>query len=168
MLLPTKASGLPRNSATSIWSSDTLGGCTDLAMRLSESPGRTWYLSPAAAAVAAAGAAGGAATALGAGAGASGRGAARRSGLGAGAATAGGGAAWATRGVGCIGAGGGTGAAEMAGATLGAGAAAMLRGVPGGSSSIVYSRTRRPLAQFISRITSTKGSTTARSLVTRR
>ncbi len=62
---------------------------------------------------------------------------------------------------------GAAGAAEITGAT-GAGAAAMLRATVGGSSSNVYSRTRRPLDQLISRITSTKGSSTARSLVTRR
>ena len=56
----------------------------------------------------------------------------------------------------------------MAGATgAGAGAAAV-RVLLGGSSSKVYSRTRRPLDQVISRMTSTNGSCTTRSLVRRR
>jgi hypothetical protein len=59
------------------------------------------------------------------------------------------------------------GAAAITGAT---GAVACTGGaarLPGGSNSKVNSRTRRPLVEFISRITSMKGSCTARSLVTR-
>ena len=59
----------------------------------------------------------------------------------------------------------GAGAGAMTGAA--AGAAACARACAGGSNSSVYSRTRRPVAQLTSRITSTKGSSTARSLVTR-
>src|SRR6476659_8918523 len=45
MLLLMKACGLVRNSATSIWSSETPGRCVFDAMRDSESPGRTRYSS---------------------------------------------------------------------------------------------------------------------------
>ena len=64
-------------------------------------------------------------------------------------------------------AGAGAGAAEITG-DAGAGAGVTAVRVDGGSSSIVYSRTRRPLAQVNSRMTSTKGSCTTRSLDTRR
>src|SRR5512134_534787 len=62
----------------------------------------------------------------------------------------------------------GCGAAEICGA---AGACAIAGGATrdcGGSSSNVYSRTKRPDDHVSSRITSTNGSCTARSLVTRR
>ncbi len=61
------------------------------------------------------------------------------------------------------------GAAEMTGAVvvpLGAWVAGA-RCAAGGSNSRVYSRTRRPVAQEISRMTSTKGSWTPRSLTRR-
>ena len=70
----------------------------------------------------------------------------------------------------------GAGAADGAGlavttgaavAATGAGAAA-LAVLVGGSSSKVYSRTSRPVDQVISRITSTNGSCTGRSLVRRK
>src|SRR5688572_16759798 len=60
------------------------------------------------------------------------------------------------------------GAGEICGA---AGACAIAGGATrdcGGSSNSVYSRTKRPEDQVSSRITSTNGSCTARSLVTRR
>ncbi len=55
-------------------------------------------------------------------------------------------------------------AGGAAGAGSGAGAAASAR-FDGGSNSSVYSRTSLPLVQVSSRITSTNGSCTARSLV---
>src|SRR4051812_372567 len=45
MLLSMNACGLPRNSETSIWSSDTPERCVREATRDSVSPGRTWYSS---------------------------------------------------------------------------------------------------------------------------
>ena len=154
MLSPMNASGLPRNSETSIWSSDTPLRSVREAMALSESPRRTRYSSPDAWTVlAAAGAGTGAADLAGTGAGAVARG------------------AGAVRGAAATGAGAGArvagaGAAEATGAVVGEGAAATR--VLGGSNSIVYSRTKRPDDQVASTITSTKGSSTARSLVTRR
>jgi hypothetical protein len=62
------------------------------------------------------------------------------------------------------GAGDGSGAGAITGAV--AGGAASARAL-GGSNSIVYSRTSRPLDQVASTITSTNGSSTARSLLTR-
>ena len=59
-------------------------------------------------------------------------------------------------------------AADKAGAVVGAGAGAAARALDGGSNSKVYSRTNRPVGQLISRITSTNGSCTPRSLVKRR
>ncbi|MFN9746708.1 MAG: hypothetical protein ACK57B_13795 [Betaproteobacteria bacterium] len=56
------------------------------------------------------------------------------------------------------------GAGDTTGAVSAAGAAAGR--ACGGSNSIVYSRTSRPLAQVASTIRSTKGSSTARSLRT--
>ena len=141
MLSPMKACGLPRNSDTSIWSSEMPGCWVRPAMRLSESPGRTRYCEPSSAGAVAAGRGKALAVARGGGAG-------RVTGAGAAA----------------LGAGAAAGAAAITGAVAGAGAAATL----GGSNSIVYSRTRRPLDQLASTITSTKGSNTARVLVTRR
>src|ERR1019366_738663 len=60
------------------------------------------------------------------------------------------------------------GAAEMAGkVVVPAGGGAAARIAAGGSKSKGYSRTSRPVAQEISRITSTKGSCTPRSLTSR-
>ena len=63
-----------------------------------------------------------------------------------------------------------TGIACAAGALAGAtaavtGAGGAARAVVGGSNSIVYSRTRRPVGQLSSRMTSMNGSCTPRSLV---
>ena len=150
MFSPAKACGLARNSDTSIWSSETPGRWMRPAMRDRESPGRTRMSSPPAAAAGAAVA--GAAT-RGAGS-VTGR-AARGEGAGTGVAAAGGAGKAAST----------LGAGEITGAAAG-GAAGVARAV-GGSNSIVYSRTSRPLDQVASTITSTKGSSTARSLVTR-
>ena len=162
-----KAFGLLRNSATSIWSSDTPWRCVRCAARYSVSPSRTLYSSmlPAGAALGA----GAAARCIGAAGAAAGRG------VGAGAAARGG-AGGVTGAIGAAAIGGDAGAgvvvapgaAEITGA---AGAAACTGGATrdcGGSSSRVYSRTSRPDDQVSSRITSTNGSCTARSLVMRR
>jgi hypothetical protein len=155
MLSPTKASGLVRNSETSIWSRDTPEGAVRPAMRDSESPRATRTVSPpadAGAALAAgrAGCGAGAAAARVDGA----RGAAAM-GAGTAAGAAGGGASGTV----LPGAGVSTGAVSAGGVAAGRDC--------GGSNSIVYSRTRRPLAQVASTIRSTKGSSTARSVVTR-
>ena len=156
MLSPMKAFGLLRNSATSIWSSDTLARWLPLAMRYSVSPSLTLYSPSPLGALA--GATGDARCTVPRAAGAAGR--------GAGAAC---GAAAAAPALGAVCAGvDGCGAAEICGA---AGACAITGGATrdcGGSSSSVYSRTSRPDDHVSSRITSTNGSCTARSLCTRR
>ena len=167
MLLPTKACGLPRNSDTSIWSSEMPGRCVRPAMRDSESPGRTRTSSSL---VGAAPATGGRGASMGAARGVVRAGAGERAGDGAVAIGAGSGAAGAAIGAGTFaGAFAGTfadeGAAAITGAADGAGACAVR--ALGGSNNIVYSRTSRPLDQVASMITSTKGSSTARSLVMR-
>ena len=156
MFWPTKACGLPRNNDTSIWSSEIPGRWARAAMRLSESPERTRTSSPP---VAAADGAAGAAPATGGRGGSIGAGREGRDGAAAIGAGAGEGAA-----AGALLAFG-AGAGVMTGAAVAAGACAVR--VLGGSNSMVYSRTRRPLAQVASTITSTKGSSTARSLVIR-
>ena len=156
MLSPTNACGLARNNDTSIWSSETPWRCVRPAMRDSESPDLTRYSSPLVGADGAEGADGavvaGVMTRTG-GAGRDARGAAGDD-EGAGAAATGGGAS------------AGRGAGVITGAVAGADGAWAWR-EPGGSNNIVYSRTSRPLDQVASTITSTKGSSTARSLVTR-
>ena len=74
----------------------------------------------------------------------------------------------AVRGARGAGATGADGAAAIAGAAAGGRRRAGARAMVGGSNSSVYSRTRRPVDQEISRITSTNGSCTARSLLSRR
>src|SRR5262245_762756 len=158
MFSPMNALGLLRNNATSIWSSDTPARWLWRAMRYSVSPSRTLY-SSGPVGNAAAGAAGArlvctAPREAGAGRGA---GAAAVGGIGVGATVDGVGAGAAAG-----------GAADTCGA---AGAWACTGGATrdcGGSSSSVNSRTRRPDDHVSSRITSTNGSCTARSLVTRR
>ena len=150
MLSPTKACGLARNSDTSIWSSETPWRCVRPAMRDSESPERTRYSSPLDGPDGAAGAVVAGVLMRTGGGGRDARGAA----IGAGAAATGGGASEA-----------GAGAGVITGAVAGGAACAWRE--PGGSNSIVYSRTRRPLDHVASTMTSMKGSSTARSLVTR-
>ena len=157
MLSAMKALGLPLNSETSIWSREMPGRCARLATALKESPRRTLYSSPDSAACGAA-VTGRAAAGLGAagarmGAGADGRAIGALLAMGGG----GGGDGDAE--------GDGKGAGVATAEVTGAGAAATREA--GGSNNIVYSRTRRPEAQVASRITSTKGSSTARSLDTR-
>ena len=149
MLLSMKACGLPRYSDTSIWSSETPCRCVRAAIFDSESPGLTLYSSAPV----------GAATSAGLAAGRGSREAAASARGVAGAGT--GRPAEAAR--------GGTGAADdIVGAVVAAGAGAGARAVAGGSNSIVYSRTNRPVDQLTSRITSTKGSCTPRLLVSLR
>jgi hypothetical protein len=121
------------------------------AMRDSVSPRATRTSPPLSALAAAAGAGRGDAAGGDAGRGAGARGAAA-SGAGAAAGAAGGGAS------GLVSAGAGVITGEAAGGALGRSC--------GGSNSMVYSRTSRPLAQVASTMRSTKGSSTARSLRT--
>ncbi len=162
MLLPLKALGLARNSATSIWSRETPWRWVRPAIFESESPERTWYSSTSPVAAPALRAAGPASS----------RGfawlaaafaAARRSRSSARAASR----ASRCDTAGDCGAAVG-GAAEITGDVVvpGVGGAAA-RIEAGGSNSSVYSRTSRPVAQEISRITSTNGSWTPRSLTRR-
>src|SRR5438034_6722300 len=139
MLLSMKACGLPRNSETSIWSSDTPERCVCDAMRDKVSPERTRYSSTpgdAGFATTSDGAdvgllgAGLRSAVLGAGAGA----AAAAAGAGPGSA-AGGGAA-ATEGAG---AGAGAGAGGGGAVAIGAGEGAGARATVGGSNSKVDS-----------------------------
>ena len=156
MFCAMKASGLARNSDTSIWSSETPGRSVRPAMPDSVSPRRTSTSSVLVAACAGSdGRVAAGAAARGAGAGASARGA-----VGAGATGA---AARGAAGSGRAAAGAGPGAGETCADV--AGAAGWAR-VTGGSNNIVYSRTSRPEDQLSSRIMSINGSWTGRSLVT--
>ena len=150
MFSPMNASGLTRNSETSIWSSDTPDGCTRAAMRLRVSPRRTRTSSLPVVP----GAAAGAAAVAGAGV-ACGRGGAGGGGDTGEVAAATGGAPAAV------------GAGEIDGGTAAVTGAWAVR-LLGGSSSSVYSRTSRPVAQLASTMTSTKGSSSGRSLDSRR
>ena len=162
MLLSMKACGLPRNSETSIWSSDTPERCVCDAMRDKVSPERTRYSSTPGDAGFATTSDGADVGLLGAGLRSAVLGAGAGAAAGAGEGSAAGGGAAATEGAGAgAGAGAGGGGAVAIGAVEGAGA----RATVGGSNSKVYSRTSRPVDQEISRITSTNGSCTGRSLV---
>ena len=158
ILLLMNASGLARNSATSIWSRETLAGLTAAAILLAVSPGLTvTWRSPAVDGSSADDLAGDLVTALGV----------------AGAAAPFLGVAVAGRTA--IGMGS-TGLLATGGLVAPDGAAVTLAGVAagtlparrlGGSNSIVKSRTMRPDDQLASRIMSTKGSLTGLSLVKR-
>jgi hypothetical protein len=159
MLPSMKASGLLRNRPTSIWSSEMPLTWVRAATLDSESPARTRYSDAAATG-------GRAGAGVGTGAAAGGR--ATASGAGTEAAP--------MRGRAVVTAGAGAGTASLDACVPGAGAAATAGGAVmtgaglgrlGGSNSNVYSRTSRPLDQVSSRMTSTKGSCTARSLLTR-
>ena len=172
MLLPMKALGLARNSDTSIWSSETPGRCVrrgDLRQRVAgldavlvadrrrrRRRARAGCRRAVARPRLAAAARGRGAALARCGARRFARGFARSRADGARPAVGGSG----------VGAGG---AAEITGAVV---VPARLRRagarcVAGGSNSSVYSRTSRPVAQEISRMTSTKGSWTPRSLTRR-
>ena len=163
MLLLMKACGLVRNNATSIWSSETpvavsSSRCARANLR-DERGTRRRRSRPTAHSGCSASCGGlGARDSAGAAAG-EGAAATRRSARG------------AATGGGDIGAAGGAsataGAVERAAAAGTAGLGAGARAIVGGSNSSVYSRTRRPVAQEISRMTSTNGSCTPRSLVNR-
>jgi len=150
MLPPMNASGLARSIATSIWSSETAGGLFALAILPAVSPACTVTCLPSP---------DGAAACEGAAAGA-----------GEGAVAVAAGAREPRARVAGPAGGSGAGVDERA---CGAGVACACCGCcgarsAGGSNNIVKSRTRRPEAHVLSRITSMKGSLTGRVLTSRR
>ena len=173
MLLPLKALGLARNSETSIWSSETPGRCVragDLRQRVAGADAvlvgtRRLRRARGGGARRSRAAAEASLPARGCAAARRSRASARAASRAASRASR---AVTARRGAGAQAASGAGGAAEITGdvEVPGAGGAAA-RIVAGGSNSSVYSRTSRPVAHEISRMTSTNGSWTPRSLTRR-